>query len=51
MIRAEYGRGQLKVKRPEGSSSCSELGSLPGEMVLFFFLVAFLLSATGEAGE
>ena len=48
--RPEHGRGRLRLKRPKGSSSHSDLGSLPGEMVLFLLLVA-LLSPTVEAGE
>ena len=41
-------RGDLRLS--EGSSSCSDLISLPGEMVLFL-LLAVLLFPTGEAGE
>ncbi|OWK09089.1 hypothetical protein Celaphus_00015387, partial [Cervus elaphus hippelaphus] len=40
----------LRVKRPDRSSSCSDLISLPGEMVLFLLLAA-LLFPTGEAGK
>ena len=41
----------LRVKRSDGSSSCSDLISLPGEMVLFLLLAALSLFPTGEAGE
>ena len=41
----------LRVKRSDGSSSCSDLISLPGEMVLFLLLAALSVFPTGEAGE
>ena len=41
----------LRVKRSDGSSSCSDLFHLPGEMVLFLLLAALSLFPTGEAGE
>jgi hypothetical protein len=41
----------LRVKRSEGSSNCSDLINLPGEMVLFLLLAALPLFPTGEAGE
>ncbi|KAB0391232.1 hypothetical protein E2I00_006782, partial [Balaenoptera physalus] len=41
--------GTLRVKRPEGSSGSSDVGSLPGEMLPL--LLALLLSPTGEAGK
>ncbi|KAI4535344.1 hypothetical protein MG293_014570 [Ovis ammon polii] len=46
-------REKTLVRRPDGSRSCSDLGSFPAEMVLFLvlLLLALLLSPTGEAAK
>lgn len=51
MIKITTQEETLRVKRPEGSTSSSDLGSLPGEMFLLLLLVALLPPPPGEAGE